>query len=358
MESYSESQKQLARPYRKAVLRALLFITLVSGLLFFVLNTSRGNYPLAYVELGMALYSVFILWAIRRTAHLERWILAYALPFFTAMMFALLSPRATATVFAWVLLVPILSHLLMGRRLGLAVSLFFMSVAAIIFFVKNRHDPELMEVLPIANIAIMSLCILVFSHIYEITREQSESRLLKMAQTDPLTGLANRARLEDVFEREKRRSQRHGTPLSILLLDLDHFKNVNDDFGHEAGDMALRHVSDILQHSVRATDLVARLGGEEFALILSNTDESQSLAVAENVRQAISHTPFPYYGQSIRLTVSGGLSEYGPDGDDLLTLLSRADNCLYLAKNSGRNRMIHSHTLRDEAVQATRRSQV
>ena len=350
MESYSESQKQLARPYRKAVLRALLFITLVSGLLFFVLNTSRGNYPLAYVELGMALYSVFILWAIRRTAHLERWILAYTLPFFTAMMFALLSPRATATVFAWVLLVPILSHLLMGRRLGLAVSLFFMSVAAIIFFAKNRHDPELMEVLPIANITIMSMCILVFSHIYEITREQSESRLLKLAQTDPLTGLANRARLEDVFEREKRRSLRHGTPLSILLLDLDHFKKVNDDFGHEAGDMALRHVSDLLRRSLRATDLAARLGGEEFALILSDTTEEQSLAVAEKIRQAIAATPFHYYHSSITLTVSGGISEYQRDGDDLLTLLSHADRAMYHAKAQGRNRMVHASALRDEWI--------
>jgi len=104
MESYRESQKHLARPYRKAVLKTLLIFTAISGLLFFTLNVQRENYPLAFAELGMACYSVFILWAIGNTRHLERWILAFILPFCITMMFALTSPRATTTVFAWVLL--------------------------------------------------------------------------------------------------------------------------------------------------------------------------------------------------------------------------------------------------------------
>ncbi|AOY90291.1 GGDEF domain-containing protein [Marinobacter salinus] len=345
MESYSEAQKHLARPYRKAVLRSLLAFTFGAGLLFFFLNLKNQNYPLAYAELGMAVYSAFIFRAISDTAHLERWILAFTLPFFTTMMFALISPRATSTVYAWVLLIPILSHLLMGRRLGLLISAFYMITAAVIFFFMHRNMPEMMQPLPIANMGIMSLTILAFSHIYEITREQSESRLLKMAQTDALTGLANRARLSDVFSSERKRSLRQGTPLSVLLLDLDHFKQVNDQHGHEAGDQALKHVSSILRDALRATDLATRLGGEEFALLLSDTSAEQALTVADKIRSNIETSPFHHQGQPINLTVSGGIAQFGPDGGDLRTLISRADQSLYHAKDTGRNTIVIAGTV-------------
>jgi len=342
MESYRESQKHLARPYRKAVLKTLLILTVISGLLFFALNVQRQNYSLAFAELAMACYSAFILWAVGNTQHLERWVIAYILPFCLTMMFALISPRATTTVFAWVLLIPILSHLLMGRRLGLLVSAVFMGTAALVFYLKYHDAPEMMQPLPIANMALMSLTILAFSHIYEITREQSESRLLKMAQTDALTGLANRARLSDVFEQERKRSLRNGTPLSMLVVDLDHFKQVNDQHGHEAGDLALRHVADTLRASLRATDLATRLGGEEFAILLTDTTTDQAHRVADKIRHVIEATPIPYHDQAIRLTISGGIAQFGPDGADLRSLIGRADQFLYHAKDSGRNRIISS----------------
>jgi len=342
MESYRESQKHLARPYRKAVLKALLILTAISGLLFFTLNIQRQNYPLAFAELGMACYSVFILWAIGNTKHLERWILAFILPFCITMMFALISPRATTTVFAWVLLIPIVSHLLMGRRRGLVISSIFMASAAIIFFFKYHNAPEMMQPMPIANMGLMSLTILAFSHIYEITREQSESRLIKMAQTDALTGLANRARLSDVFEQERKRSLRDGTALSMLVLDLDHFKQVNDQYGQEASDLALRHVASTLRASLRATDLATRVGGEEFAILLTNTTADQAHRVADKIRQAIETNPVPYQDQCIGLTISGGVAQFGPDGADLRSLIGRADQYLYHAKDSGRNRIISS----------------
>jgi len=339
MDSYRESQKHLARPYRKAVLKTLLGLTLVAGLLFFVLNIRNQNYPLAFAELAMALYSAGIFFAVNNTRHLERWILVYVIPFFTTMMFALTSPRATATVFAWVLLIPILSHLLLGRRLGLLVSGIFMLTAAGIFWLKFSHSPEMMRPLPIANIAIMSLTILAFSHIYEITREQSESRLLKMAQTDPLTGLSNRTRLSDVFTQEQKRSLRQGSPLSLLMLDLDHFKQVNDQYGHEAGDLALTHVSALLRKTLRATDLATRLGGEEFAILLPDSTAVQAMRVADKIRQAIAENPVRHLDKIIPLTVSGGIAQFGPDGGDLQSLISRADQNLYHAKDSGRNQI-------------------
>ncbi|MFN2361906.1 MAG: GGDEF domain-containing protein, partial [Marinobacter sp.] len=252
MDSYKNSLKELARPYRKAVLRALLILTIIGAVLFSLMNLLKGSFPLAIVEIAMGIYSIIVYRAIRQTRHLERWIIAYLIPFFTAMMFAMAAPRATSAVHAWVLLIPIISHLLMGRRLGLAVSMFYMGVAAVIFLFRHQDQPEMMQALPITNIAVISLCILVFSHVYEVTRETSERQLMKIAQTDPLTGLANRARLSDIFEREKHRSRRYSSPMSVLVLDLDHFKDVNDDHGHETGDRALQHVARTFRECLRA----------------------------------------------------------------------------------------------------------
>ncbi|MCL7942480.1 GGDEF domain-containing protein [Marinobacter sp. ATCH36] len=342
MESYKDPLKELARPYRKAVLKALLVICVIGATLFSSMNLLKGSYPLAFVEIAMGVYSIIVYRAIRHTRHLERWIIAYLIPFFTAMVFAMAAPRATSAVHAWVLLIPIISHLLMGRRLGLAISVIYMGIAAVIFLLRHQHQPDMMQALPITNIAVISLCILVFSHVYEVTRETSERELMKIAQTDPLTGLANRARLSDIFEREKHRSRRYGSPMSVLVLDLDHFKDVNDDHGHETGDLALQHVARIFRNCLRATDLAARLGGEEFGILLSNTNSAQALEVAEKIRIAVASEPLTINANVIRLTLSGGIAELGPDGDTLRELVRAADTRLYAAKDAGRNQIIHA----------------
>ncbi|KPQ00189.1 GGDEF domain-containing protein [Marinobacter sp. HL-58] len=340
MDSYKEPLKELARPYRKAVLKALLVLTIIGAILFSSMNLLKGSFPLAIVEIAMGVYAIIVYRAIRHTRHLERWIIAYLFPFFTAMMFAMATPRATSAVHAWVLLIPIISHLLMGRRLGLAVSLFYMGIAAVIFLFRHQDQPEMMQALPITNIAVISLCILVFSHVYEVTRETSERQLMKIAQTDPLTGLANRARLTDIFEREKHRARRYNSPISVLVLDLDHFKDVNDDHGHETGDRALQYIARTFRECLRATDLAARLGGEEFGILLSNTNSEQALEVAEKIRIAVASTPLTINGNVIRLTLSGGVAELGTDGDTLRELVRAADARLYAAKDAGRNQIV------------------
>ncbi|WP_372971618.1 GGDEF domain-containing protein [Marinobacter sp.] len=342
MDSYKDSRKELARPYRKAVLKALLVLTIIGAILFSSMNLLKGSYPLAFVEMVMGAYSFIVYRAIRYTPHLERWIIAYLIPFFTAMMFAMATPRATSAVHAWVLLIPIISHLLMGRRLGLAVSVFYMGIAAVIFLFRHLDQPEMMQALPITNIAVISLCILVFSHVYEVTRETSERQLIRIAQTDPLTGLANRARLSDIFERERNRARRYDSPMSVLVLDLDHFKDVNDDHGHETGDVALQHVARIFRECLRATDLAARLGGEEFGILLSNTNSQQALEVADKIRMAVASAPLNINNSVVRLTLSGGVAELGIDGDTLRELVREADLRLYQAKDSGRNQIVPS----------------
>lgn len=344
MDTHPDTLTQLARPHRKAVLVALLWITMLAGILFGILNATKGALALSILEWGMSLYSVFLLLAVRRSQHLERWILAYILPFFTAMMIAISTPTASVTVFGWVLLIPLVSHLLLGRRIGLGISLFFISVALVIFLYRFDADDAVMDARSVANMVILTACITVFSHVYEVSRERSEIQLLQMAQTDFLTGLPNRSRIKAFFEREKSRASREHQPLSLLIIDLDHFKKVNDRFGHEAGDRALVFFADLLRQRLRATDLAGRLGGEEFGVILVNTATNTAIQVAEDLRRALEDADLQHDEQSVPLSLSVGVAELGVDGHNLQDLLAAADQRLYAAKDNGRNQVVPGPT--------------
>ncbi len=335
----THSLQQLARPYRKSVLSALLLITLAGGIFFTIQNALRGIYPVAIIEFVMAMYSLVILFAIQNTNRLENWILAYLLPFLGTMMFALASPRTSPSVFVWVLIIPLISFLLLGKRLGAFMSIGFMLGAATIFLMKFHNQPDLMNTITIANISIMSSIILVFSFVYEVTREQSETKLLQMAHSDPLTRLANRARLSEAFQHECHRSQRIQSPLALVVFDLDHFKAVNDTYGHEVGDQALIHVANILRKHLRKTDLAARLGGEEFCLLLPDTSLEQAACVAEKIRQAIEQSPLCIENTKIQLTLSGGIAQNARGKEELSDLVRQADKQLYRAKEHGRNQI-------------------
>lgn len=160
-----------------------------------------------------------------------------------------------------------------------------------------------------------------------------------MADHDGLTKIANRRRFEERLDEEAQRHGRYELPLSLILLDLDHFKNVNDTFGHQTGDAVLRGVAGLLLESLRSSDLPARFGGEEFAVILPHTCREQALLLAERIRLRVAGRDFGEDGQKVRLTVSAGVAalEPGARGQELVSL---ADQALYLAKNGGRNRVV------------------
>ncbi|TGN39280.1 GGDEF domain-containing protein [Marinobacter confluentis] len=340
MELQKDSTRSLGRPYRKAVLKALLNLTIFAGVLFSALNLQKGRWELALAEIGMVLFAIFVMQAIRKTEHLERWAIIFLLPFCATMLFSMMLPTSSVTVFGWVLIIPILSHLLLGRHLGLILSGIFMTLTAALFLYKHQDQPEMLAALPIANTVLIGICILAFSHVYEVTRERSELRLLELAQTDALTGLPNRIRLKESFERECKRASRDRTPFSLIVLDLDHFKTINDDYGHEAGDLLLRRVADTLRQCLRASDLPARLGGEEFGVLLTNTNTAQAAEVSEKIRSRIESMEVGFEGQALKVTVSGGIAELGVDGDSLRSLLREADNRMYEAKAAGRNQVM------------------
>jgi two-component system cell cycle response regulator len=161
-----------------------------------------------------------------------------------------------------------------------------------------------------------------------------------VAVTDPLTGLYNRAYFHEALGVEFRRAQRYKHPMTLVLLDLDHFKQVNDTLGHSAGDEALRETSKRLRQTARSTDVVARHGGEEFAMILPETDLEQGLIAAERFRAAVDGvTVHGAKGGSRKLTISAGVGCFPVHANSINELMELTDAALYTAKRSGRNRV-------------------
>jgi diguanylate cyclase (GGDEF)-like protein len=159
--------------------------------------------------------------------------------------------------------------------------------------------------------------------------------LERQATTDALTGLKNRIVFQNSIVEMIAVAERHGSTLTLLLVDIDHFKRVNDTRGHQEGDRVLRAVSHALAAHVREQDIVARFGGEEFAVLLPNTELVPALTVAEHLRRACRNA----VRIEPRLTVSIGVAEYAP-GDSEVTLIGRADAALYAAKAQGRDRVV------------------
>ena len=158
--------------------------------------------------------------------------------------------------------------------------------------------------------------------------------------TDELTGLANRRYFTQRGEEEFSRSRRYQMPLSLLMLDADKFKDINDTFGHEAGERVLRQVATLFTQCLREVDIAGRLGGDEFGIILPNTALDEALPLAERLRQTIARQSIEVRGKYIRFTMSIGVAELTAEMDSIDDLFRRADTALYQDKRSGRNHVI------------------
>ncbi|MBU4149292.1 MAG: GGDEF domain-containing protein, partial [Candidatus Omnitrophica bacterium] len=164
-------------------------------------------------------------------------------------------------------------------------------------------------------------------------------KVQEMSITDSLTRVSTRRYFLERLEEELRRSMRHKTNLSFLMLDLDHFKEKNDKFGHLVGDIVLKEVSVILKASLREIDIVGRYGGEEFAIALTGIGRKGALQVAERIRQNIEEAVFKAYDETVSTTVSIGISVFPDDEADMNSLIESADKALYKAKAAGRNKV-------------------
>jgi diguanylate cyclase (GGDEF)-like protein len=188
---------------------------------------------------------------------------------------------------------------------------------------------------PIFDQGIIRGVVVTFSDITE--RKRLEEELQHQATTDELTGEINRRHFLSLAFGELTRAIRLEHPLSIALIDIDHFKSINDTYGHAVGDQALIVFSKICRQNIREIDVFARFGGDEFALLLPETSREQAFMTIERVRLVLADQPFVLAGKPVSITISSGIASLSSDQETFDVLLSRADQALYQAKEAGRN---------------------
>lgn len=323
--------------HRRDVMRTLLIIIFLGGLCFSVLNFYRHVYVLAFLELAYAIYSITLLKIISKTDHFQRWVIAFIIPLFTLIVYALTLTETSKSMFVWILSFPIVSYLLMGKRVGLWMSLFFISISLGVYHAKFLNLEESLNIAESLNVIFSSALMIAFAHVYEKNREDNEIRLLELAGTDSLTNIPNRLKLYETFSLWAKSPQAKNSPMSVALIDLDHFKDINDKYGHSIGDEALRHVVNFINSKGNPKAMLARIGGEEFALKMMNTSTNECFDYVDSLREQLSNNPLSIDNHSIKITFSAGISTFGDDGTTLNALLASADKRLYIAKSQGRN---------------------
>lgn len=200
----------------------------------------------------------------------------------------------------------------------------------VVFFATATPEPRVLEVVEIFARRAAS----------EIRHARTEAELNRLAMTDPLTGIANRRAFMAAADREVRRSRRFRDPLSAIIVDIDHFKRINDGAGHAGGDEVLRRFAETTTRTLRSIDVVGRIGGEEFALLLPGTPMPGAILTAERIRAAARTVAIPPGVGLAALTISVGVAELSTDDPTAEALLERADGAMYRAKTGGRDRVV------------------
>ena len=195
------------------------------------------------------------------------------------------------------------------------------------------------QIIRASYVASTILTMFIFMWMVELVAEKNEARLENLSLTDHLTGLPNRRFFEIVFQQEMAKSRRNLTALALAMIDIDHFKAINDSYGHDVGDEVLKHISRQLSQATRQTNVVARIGGEEFAVLLPKTSLPEAVEVAQRMRQALADSPYQLDERPLNITISIGVTRVDPTLP-MAAAYKSADTALYQAKHDGRNRVV------------------
>lgn len=329
--------------HKIAVMRVLLIFTVIGGFVFFSINFPLGYHALASVELLAAIISLLLWFYLKNDISMylfRRIAFSYVFMLCCIMLFAFAPMHTSITVFNFALLIPLLTHLLLGSRNGMIITSVFLCLALILFVYKN-HDLDIVySPSDIANIVTVSLLIWGLAYSYERSNETAKEKLIYLAGHDYLTGLYNRVLLHDIFQHKLKKSIHNNQALSLILADLDHFKKINDEYGHKAGDHIIIKFAEILRQYSGPNGRCFRIGGEEFCILLSSSSLAHSVEVAENIRRATEQIILESTQDRIPMTVSLGVVSCHGSSCELSDLLKSADQNLYRAKQQGRNQVV------------------
>ncbi|MEH6493830.1 GGDEF domain-containing protein [Halopseudomonas sp.] len=336
----ASARNALADADRRKLLRLVLLSTGLTLCGFAVLQLSNDNRLLGLLEISAGLLLLWAAWKIVAVRELTPWIYLYLLPTFCFMLYIIVMPGASPTAFVWMYLVPIMSYLLLGRTAGFWLAAPFIVLAAVLYVWRYAEVRTAAGMIDLGNAILCGVLLMLFVHIYEGRRAAAQRVLERVAETDALTGVLNRGRFQQLFIQVTQEADRSHQAFCLVLLDVDHFKQVNDSWGHVVGDRALQHLCKVLQQRLRKTDHLGRLGGEEFGLLLLNTDVEAGATLVEDLREALGARPLQLSGMQVPLAATFGVAQWPVDGADAEALYRCADQRLYRGKAYGRNQVI------------------
>lgn len=339
-ESSGTSTAHASDRHRRFLIRLMFWLATCTLFIFVVVNLHYERPILAAMQGAVGTGALIVSLRLPRTRYLYGWTMAFMLMIFSLLTYGQLVADSTETSWVWIFLMPVLAYSLLGLRPGFWISAPFVVIGVINYVLSPLPSGEYQPIGNQLNVAIGAGLILLFMHLYELGRARIQGQLVALAATDALTGLPNRGQFHHMLKRSIRSAQRRGTPFALIVLDLDHFKQVNDTLGHDAGDHVLHQLANCLVDGVRATDFVARLGGEEFAVILDDVTPADAHRLANHLHQQINACPFVYEEQSLSITATLGVALYPDESQDATDLYKMADERLYRGKNNGRNQVV------------------
>lgn len=318
----------------------LLFLVVVSATIG-LLNLVVFNAPkLALIDLALAATGLLVYWFFRSTAKVDwvSWLLTLILVFAVATYLTLWSGNNFGVI--WVTVVPPVAFFLLGTKAGSVVTtLLFCYVSVIIYQHINAGQQFILGYGALFNVIEVCTAQVLLFRFYERNRasalaklQENRKKLEKLASTDKLTGLNNRQKFDKELNQAIQFAEDNDQPLSLLLIDIDYFKNLNDRNGHLFGDEVLRHLAVTLSKQMRKHDVLARWGGEEFVALMPGTTQSEAKQLAERLRQRVAEQTF----DDESITVSCGVAIL-PRNGDAEAFIAEADRALYQAKKRGRN---------------------
>ncbi|PXX92525.1 GGDEF domain-containing protein [Marinobacter vulgaris] len=335
--SLEQSRSGLRDTHRRSLMRTLFLVTGSALVVFGCLQVLNGYLWIAAGEFFASVMLFLGVIRVSKTPYLQVWIYSYLVTGFSFALLILLVPDASVTAFVWVLMMPVLAYLLLGKKEGFWLSAPFMLAGCVAYYFHLEFIVDAGSMIDLLNMVLCAVLMLSFIHLYETRREEAEQKLFTLAQTDALTGLSNRASFQSTLSRTLAECARSGSGFALVIMDIDHFKVVNDTMGHDAGDHVLRNIGQRLTERLRTTDSVGRLGGEEFGLILRDVKPEDSFELMDELRQRIADSELSYGEAVINVTASFGIAHYPDHGTEAETLFRTADRCLFSGKRAGRN---------------------
>ena len=337
------------KEYRRLILIKLVLTLTTLILLFFAalhgFILENADKMIALIDLTTALLTLYALFSLKSSKEIAKSALISTTSLLIFFISFIYINQNDSFGLIWVIFFPIFALTINSTQKGLVFSLLFIFISSLMaFYGIGEWQYGYWDFKSFLRLTIALSIITLIMYMHEIAMEKVQEHekdtldfLEDLSLNDELTGIANRRRINSLLEIDYDKAKRYNTPFSIILFDIDHFKKVNDTYGHLAGDEVLKTLAKQINQSIRKTEMVGRWGGEEFILILSETRIDSAYIVAEKIRKTISKTQF----KSIKgdLTCSFGIAEY-QEGITIDELVDNADKALYQAKAHGRNTVV------------------